>query len=339
MKRTLVSLAVLAASGAAMAQSSVTLYGRLDASVGQTSTETTGAVTVVKLTQTVINSSSANTTYWGMKGSEDLGDGLKANFKLESGFAIDTGVGNTGIFEREAHVGLAGGFGEVTLGRQYTSLHSAHGNVDMLWDNNFSVAGPVFGVGIAAQPIRTSNGIRYDSPNFGGVTGSVTVGLGEDKTATTSAAGHVSFNLTYAAGPVMVTYAHEEDKLAQASAAVAQVTNKYDLIGGTYNFGVAKLNAEYVKTKDGTRDDKDYQLGVIVPMGKFSLGVGYAKGTSTAVGVADLNAKGFALTGYYDLSKRTSLYAGYKATEVENTPAAISTVKATSMQAGVRHLF
>jgi len=337
MKKSLIALAVLAASGAAMAQSSVTLYGRLDASLGQT-----GAVPVASLSQTGINSSAKNTTYWGMKGSEDLGGGLKANFVLQSGFAIDTGVGNAGLFEREAHVGLAGGFGEVALGRQYTSFHSSMGDTDMLWDNNFAVAGTVSGVGVAAQGVRASNSIRYDSPKFGGVTASVTLGFGEDKGATGNvgdATNHVSFNVKYAAGPVMVTYAHQENKLAQANLTTAQVTNKYDIIGGTYDFGAAKINAAYNKAKDGTQNDTEYQVGVTVPMGAFAFGVGYSAGKSTASGLADLESKGFAMSAQYDLSKRTSLYAGYKATEVETNRAATNTAKSKTFAAGVVHLF
>ena len=92
MKKSLIALAVLAASGAAMAQSSVTLYGRLDASVASVKTETTGAVPVASITQTGVNESNLNSTFWGLKGTEDLGNGLKANFKLESRFSIDTGA-------------------------------------------------------------------------------------------------------------------------------------------------------------------------------------------------------------------------------------------------------
>src|ERR1035437_9476446 len=102
MKKSLITLAVLATSGAAMAQSSVTLYGRLDASAGQTSTETTGAKPVAASTQTVVNSNAINYSFWGMKGVEDLGGGLQAKFVLESQFLVDTGVGDAGIFQREA---------------------------------------------------------------------------------------------------------------------------------------------------------------------------------------------------------------------------------------------
>ncbi len=342
MKKTLIPLAILAASGAAVAQSSVTLYGRVDASVGQTSTETTGAKPVAKLTQTVVNSNAINFSFWGIKGLEDLGGGLSAKFVLESGFSADTGVGDAGIFQREARVGLIGRFGEVALGRQYTSFHSAHVGVDMLWNGNFQVDSDVFKLGVTSELIRASNSIRYNSPNFGGFTASATLGFGEDKGTTSnvgSATDTASVSVKYAGGPMMVTYAHQENKLAQASLTVAQVTNKYDLIGGTYNFGAAIVSAEYMKAKNGTNDDDEYQLGVTVPMGAFAFGVGYAKGTTSVSGSADLNASGFGLVGTYDLSKRTTLYAGYRSTQIDKNAAAISTDRATSMQVGVRHTF
>lgn len=342
MKNSLITLAVLVTSGAAMAQSSVALYGRLDASVGQISTETTGAKPVAKLTQTVVNSNAINFSFWGMKGLEDLGGGLKAKFALESGFSIDTGAGEAGIFQREAHLGLVGGFGEVALGRQYTSFHSAHVGVDMLWNSNFQVDSDVFKLGVTSELIRASNSIRYNSPNFGGFTGSATLGFGEDKETAPnvgSATDTASFSVKYVGGPVMFTYAHQENKLVQASLAVAQVTNKYDLFGGTYDFGAAKVSAEYMKAKNGTNDDKEYQLGLTVPIGAFAFGIGYAKAITSVAGSADLNGSGFGLVGTYDLSKRTTLYAGYRSTQIDKTAAAISTDKATSMQVGVRHTF
>lgn len=342
MKTSLITLAFFASSGVAMAESSVTLYGRLDASVGQTSTETTGSKPVAKLTQTVVNSNALNFSFWGIKGLEDLGGGLSTKFVLESGFAADTGVGDTGIFQREARVGLVGGFGEVALGRQYTSFHSAHVGVDMLWNGNFQVDSDVFKLGVTSELIRASNSIRYNSPNFGGFSGSATLGFGEDKGTTTnvgSATDTASVSVKYAGGPLMVTYAHQENKLAQASVTVAQVTNKYDLIGGTYKFGAAIVSAEYMKAKNGTNDDKEYQLGVTVPMGPFTFGIGYAKATTSVVGLADLEGSGFGLVGTYDLSKRTTLYAGYRSTQIDKNAAAISTDKATSLQVGVRHTF
>ena len=120
MKKSLVALAVFAVSGGAMAQSSVTLYGVADAWIGQTST-TNAAGT--KLKQNKIDSGGFNGSRLGFKGTEDLGGGLKAVFTAEDGYDISTGTSLQGgaLFGRQAFVGLAGGFGQVTLGRHYTA--------------------------------------------------------------------------------------------------------------------------------------------------------------------------------------------------------------------------
>lgn len=112
MKKSLVALAVLAASGAAMAQSNVTLYGIADVWFGSSKFEVTGEDSA---RQTKVDSGGVDTSRWGMKGSEDLGGGLKANFQLESAVNMDDGT-STG-FDRQAWVGLSGGFGAVQLGK------------------------------------------------------------------------------------------------------------------------------------------------------------------------------------------------------------------------------
>ena len=347
MKKSLIALAVLAASGAAMAQSSVTLYGRLDASVGRTTTETTGSA---KVSQTVIDQSNLNTTFWGLKGTEDLGGGLTANFKLESGFALDTGVGNTGLFERTATVGLAGGFGAVNLGRQYTAYDSLRGATNNVWDSNLATTGAVWkATGMTDYTNRISNSVRYDSPVFSGFSGSVAYGFGEnDGLASNAVVGppavantnnlgdatdNVSVHIKYAAGPLLVGYAHQEEKLAKLTAA-AQVTNKYDLFGASYDFGVAKLTGSYNQAKNGTAKDKEYQVGVSVPMGAFNVAAGYSHAESDVTG---LEGNGYTLVGTYDLSKRTTLYVGYKATDVDTS--ATTSAEASTFAAGVRHTF
>ena len=338
MKKSLIALAVLAASGAAMAQSSVTLYGRLDASIGRTTTESTGSA---KVDQTVIDQSNLNTTFWGLKGTEDLGGGLAANFKLESGFALDTGVGNTGIFERTATVGLAGGFGAVNLGRQYTAYDSLRGATNNVWDSNLATTGAVWkATGMTDYTNRISNSVRYDSPVFSGFSGAVAYGFGENDALAPNvgdATDNVSVHVKYAAGPLLVGYAHQEEKLTQAVLTTAQVTNKFDLVGASYDFGVAKLTGSYNQAKNGTTKDKEYQVGVSAPFGAFAVAAGYSKAESELAGRADLEGEGYTLVGTYDLSKRTTLYVGYKNTDVDTS--ATATTEASTFAAGVRHTF
>lgn len=345
MKKSLIALAVLAASGAAMAQSSVTLYGRLDAGIASTKTEATGAVPAASLTQTGINSSDLNSTFWGLKGTEDLGGGLTAIFKLESRFQMDTGAAvGAGSFEREADVGLAGGFGTVLLGRIPTAYDDFHGATNNVFNSNFATTSDVAkGTGITSYTGTLSNSVKYISPSFNGISAAVQYGLGENKQLGTNlgdATDSVSLNVKYAAGPLLVGYAYQEEKQAQLVATTAQDKIKFNLLGASYDFGVAKLVGNYARTTNNTRTDKSYQLGVNVPMGAFTLAAGYAKENSEGANLTDLNGRGYSLVGTYDLSKRTTLYAGLENTKVETgATGAITETTRNNFAAGVRHTF
>lgn len=346
MKKSLLTLAVLAASSTAMAQSSVTLYGRLDAGFGRTTTETTGAAPVASKSQTVVNSSTFRTTYWGLKGTEDLGGGLRANFNLMSAFALDSGEGDTtGLFARTASVGLSGGFGNVMLGRQYTPYYDLFGAVESINNGNASPSEKVYGLGIKQGITRASNSIRYTSPEFSGVSASALAGLGENDQASGNLGGSAtntySLNVIYKAGPILVGYGYHEEKLAQNTVGAPQDKNKYNMIGGTYDFGMAKVNAGYQKVSNDTgRDDKEYNLGVTVPVGSaVKVYLGYADSNTSAAGF-DLNGSGYNLLATYDLSKRTYLYTSYDRTSIEKgVVGAISTDVASRLIAGVVHLF
>ena len=354
MKKSLIALAVLAASGAAMAQSSVTLYGRLDAALANVKTETTAntpANAVASMSQTKIDSSILRTTFWGLKGTEDLGGGLKANFKLESNFNIDTGAMGAGpttgtfqtAFEREASVGLSGGFGSVNLGRVYTSYFSLFSATDNITNGNIAQTDDIWKSGVARDTQRTSNAVRFDSADFGGVSASVTYGIDEAATPATNKNGsNVSFHVKYAAGPLLVGVAYEEVKAPYLSTGVASTATKNTLIAGTYDFGVVKLTGGYNKASDATRDDKEYQLGLNIPVSAAAVVMlGYVNSNSTGAGLTELNSKGYTLAGQYSLSKRTALYAGMFKSDLEsgNTVAAFKTAKTTAAAVGVVHLF
>ena len=336
MKKSLIALAVLASSGAAMAQSSVTLYGLVDAYVGHTSTTTTTYVgtvgTSVKTNQNVVNSSGANNSRWGLKGTEDLGNGLKANFVLESGFATDDGTAVGAQFGRQAFVGLSGDFGAVSLGRQYTAYFALYTATNNLYDTNLATTSAVWGRGIAKHSDRASNSIAYTSPVFSGVSGAVVIGLGEDKAPGVPVSQNNSLHIKYANGPVLAGYAYQEEKTGAA-------TNKYNLLAGSYDFGVAKLTAGFNMAKNNTLKDKEYQVGVSAPFGAATVAAGYSysKSEVTATSVTS-KAQGLSLLGTYSLSKRTTLYAGLNATNFKNG-AGNTTNKSSVVAAGVRHTF
>ncbi|SAL00860.1 porin [Caballeronia arationis] len=162
---TSLSLALLGAAGAAQAQSSVTLYGVIDAGLGYVSRANTNGDHLYGM----INGNLSGDR-WGLKGQEDLGGGLKAIFQLESGFDVGTGRLNQGgrEFGRQAFVGLTGdSWGTVTLGRQYDP------SVDMVQgitaDNYFgSIMATPGDVDNYDNDLRVSNSVKYVSPNYAG---------------------------------------------------------------------------------------------------------------------------------------------------------------------------
>ena len=376
MKKTLIAFAALSAiAGVAQAQSSVTLYGLVDAFVGQTSKEvnSTSAATPAsaKLKQNVVNSSGQNNSRWGLKGTEDLGGGLKAVFQLEGGFDTDTGGSSTtsnqggSLFGRQSWVGLSSStMGTVGLGRQYPAYDDLRGATNMIYDSNFATTGTVWGAGVKDYQNRSSNAIKYISPDFAGFSGAVSYGFGENKQpATATAAERDAENVTaihikYANGPLLVGYAHQREKQVAGGnyfgsrgalgsgvvspAVTVSDTRKYNLLGASYDFGVAKVTGQYnqatgLNAANIGAKDKEFNVGVVVPFGAAAVAAGYSRSKSDAAG--DNNkGTGVSLLGTYALSKRTNLYTGFLVTKVESNNAATET-KASTFGLGVKHVF
>jgi predicted porin len=162
---TSLSLALLGTAGAAQAQNSVTLYGVIDAGLAYVHNANGNEKQIGTLNGNLSGSR------WGLKGSEDLGGGLKAIFQLENGFDPGTGKLNQGgrEFGRQAFVGLsADKYGTVTIGRQYDPL------VDMVQgitgDNYWaSIVGTPGDVDNYDNSLRVSNAVKYVSPNWAGL--------------------------------------------------------------------------------------------------------------------------------------------------------------------------
>ncbi len=330
MKKNLIALAVLAAAGAASAQSSVTLYGRVDAGIGSFKDSVNGTDSV---TRTKLQSNILNNSLWGFKGTEDLGNGLKANFVLEAGMNMDDGTASVAgqTFNRKATVGLSGDFGTVELGRNYTAYDSLRGATNNTADTNLAVTGDVWAVG-GDYANRTNNSIRFDSNTYSGFSGSVAYAFGESKdlpVVGNDSTDTLSLHVKYANGPVLVGYAH------QALQAATGADTKYNLVAGSYDFGVAKLNAGFNKAERAGSEDQEYQVGVSAPFGATTVYFGYASGKQeTTAGLTVQERSGFDLAATYALSKRTTAYAGYKSFEIKN-----STKEATAFGVGVRHVF
>ncbi len=327
MKKSLIALAVLATTGAAMAQSSVTLYGRLDASVGSLDT---GAAS-----DTRMFSGNLTTSRWGVMGSEDLGGGLKANFRLET--AIDVTSGASTNFTRASWVGLSGGFGGITMGLRDSAYKDAFdlGNAHNLFDSEFTTGKAAFegaaGVNVGNFISRPASQIRYDSPKFGGLSGSASYAF--DQTAGTES-DIQAFHLRYAGGPLDVALGYQAQ-----NAAVAANDRDYTVISGLYDFGAFRLSAQYQNAKNAANlKDNDFSIGVSVPFGAFDLSAGVSTSQTKANGTKVREGTAFALGGTYALSKRTRVYAAYLDGDTEN--AAGTTVTERKLYAvGVAHTF
>jgi predicted porin len=293
MKKTLIALAALAATGAAFAQSSVTIYGKVNVSLEKSSIGTKN------------NEASVDDIHGsrlGFRVSEDLGGGLMAKAHIEHRFRPDTGAdasvnpttNPSGTFWNGlSTVGLAGAFGEIRLGRYYSANFLGANNVpDPFFGDG---AGALRGVGMQTQGgfIRTANVIHY-SGNFSGFKVALSTGLKEG-----AAKAHNSLALGYANGPLDVGFGTDKG-------IPGTLTNAY----ATYDLGVAKLafglgnfkNASDVKVEG-------LMFGATIPAGPGKVQVGFARAKNKNSGVVTNQKLGL---GYiYPLSKRTTLETTY----------------------------
>ena len=348
MKKSLIALAVLAASGAAMAQSSVTVFGVVDEAVSYVNGGTNW---------NGINSGGNATSRIGFRGVEDLGGGLKANFWLEAGILADSGSGQSGgastsglEFKRRSTVGLEGGFGEVRLGRDLTEAYKATSRYDVFGQVGFGVSrlwadggvgavnaiDPVTGAAVAVTPAlkaqsttqRVSNMITYVSPNFSGFKAAVNYGFGEANDLDTGkfsnrASRYFGGGLTYDNGPLSLGLSAERQN--RGSTTFEGDVTAWAL-GGSYDLSVVKLSAAYRNSTAkyenvGAASDKDklagYYFGLSAPVGaageiKASYNRYDVKFQDGVTGEsAKLKADQFALGYVHNLSKRTAVYGTY----------------------------
>jgi predicted porin len=330
MKKTLIVAAVSSSFAmAAHAQSSVTLYGVVDA--GLTYTSNVGGKSNYQQT-----SGNVSQSRWGLKGSEDLGGGLKAIFQLESGFNLGNGTlaNNGGQFNRQAFVGLSSNYGTVTLGRQYDAVQDylapltatgswggtsfAHfGNLDNLNTNG----------GFA-----TNNTVKFTSANYAGFTFGGTYGFSNQ-------AGQFANNRAYSLGAgyqwqgltLGAAYSQQNNPGNNAGGALG-VTPAAAFTGSTafrqreygvaagYAFGPAQVGAAWTQARadhiagvSGSLRSDNYEVN-----GKYNLtpalGLGLAYTFSNVRSdIAGVNAKGrfhqIGAQADYSLSKRTDVYA------------------------------
>ena len=349
MKKSLIALAVLAASGAALAQSSVTVYGRLDASVGSAKVGTiTGGVGPVRNTQ--MFNSNLTSSRLGFRGVEDLGGGLKAIFGIETGLAVDAPSATT-LGDRAAFVGLSGGFGTVKLGRHDTSFDDIRDlsvSANLFDSTHLASTETIVGAGangaVLASPgvgqladygDRANNQIRYESPSFGGFSAGVSYGFGE--AVKPAKADVTAFNLRYKAGNLDVGYAYQENKAI--SAALVDTSLEYNTLAAAYNFGSFRLSGGWNQAKNQTsRKSNTYSIGAIVPVGAIDFSLGYSTAKAKQGSATFEKGDAFSAGVFYNMSKRTRLYGALTTGDIEN--AAGTKVREREIYAvGVAHVF
>ena len=343
MKKNILALAALASlgfSGAAMAQSSVTLFGVVDT-----------AVHVYDGSQSLtgMSHSGNSSSRLGFRGVEDLGNGLKAQFWLEGavnpddGGTAGAGGGEDGFeFKRRSTVSLMGDFGEVRLGRGLTTAYEA--------TSRYDVFGTV-GIGQSAQfadIIRTSNTVGYYSPSYSGFKFGVNYGFGE-VAGDNSANRYLAAGLTYDNGPLSLGLGLDQLDSSATSNEVQRLS-----IGGSYDFGVAKLNAAYTNVDreshagvKGT-EDKDFMIGVSAPVGSAGVVKASYNRYESKLGGVSGKADQFSLGYVHNMSKRTAVYGTYAFIDNNNrgnytlsggATAGLDSGKQHGVQVGVKHSF
>ncbi|MFD1711534.1 porin [Ottowia sp. GY511] len=315
MKKTLISLAVLAASTGAFAQSSVTLYGTADAGVGKLA-----GGKVRMQANTFVNTSDS---FLGFRGTEDLGGGLKAGFQFEQGINLRDGSTDdkstnltNSSWQRQANLWLGGNWGTFRLGRAYTPSYNALAAWELTGGANNSIAINTFGpVGGEAER-RNRSQISYKTPNFGGFAAELGYVFKSDNGGNAK----VDLGLSYINGPLRAGVSYNKTKSLKANYA----------LGAQYQFGMFALAAGYHNSANGIYFDdttgaqipgavsrgRGFSLGGKVNFGAASILVDVARETKVDYAVNGVKYKGEKRTnglveGRYAFSKRTFVYANY----------------------------
>jgi predicted porin len=315
MKKSLLALAVLGAyAGVASAQSSVTMYGTLD--MAATYIKNDGTPRRLSLATNGVNSSQL-----GFRGIEDLGGGLKAGFNLIAELnGIDAGNVGAKFFGRRSTVSLFSNAGELRLGRDYTPT---------FWNQTIFDAFGTNGIGSTLNSrqlyagTRQDNTIQYLLPsNIGGFYGQVMAGAGEGGTSGDRPARYVGGRIGFAAGPFDVAAAYSSEKFWTASnitgtTGIGQLvpigvgqTQKTWNVGGSWDFGFAKLMGYYDHESIPNAREKFWSISANFPFGQSEVRVGYDRSKLDRAGaLLDSRVDNIKATYQYNLSKRTMMYA------------------------------
>lgn len=325
--KTLVAAAVLAATAGAAQAQNVTLFGRIDTGI-----QFLEKVNAAGDSRTEVNNGGILPSIWGLKGTEDLGGGLKAVFNLEADFSSDTGGERFGgalrQFGRQANVGVSGGFGTILLGRQYAPALLAELGVEPRgYKESYSGL-----LTYALNQNPTGNGISGNNflgiftgnmVSYSGALGPVNVfagyGLGENASSSDGETISAGANTTF--GPVTVAGSYQ--KIRGGATSGFAFTERY-AVGAAVAFGIAKVKVHYARADEDLRvsaatiglgklKTDNYGIGVdlaLLPKSTTTLAYYYGESKDGPASLTtDSDSKTFVLSNDYALSKRTTLYA------------------------------
>jgi predicted porin len=373
MKKTLIAMAVMAAAGAASAQSSVTLFGIVDATL-QWSKAGAGDI------RFRVTNSGYNSSRLGFRGTEDLGGGMAASFWLEAGVNNDDGTGANSIqnsgpfgappsgsvpagsqgltFNRRSTVSLSGGWGELRIGRDYTPTFWNLTVFDPFGTNGSGTTATLQ-AGQGPNTVRASNSIGYFLPaNIGGVYGQFQYAENELRNNCTTAAvpcGNVDAGrylggrIGWASGPVNVAIAM--GRTDPNSTVVGLDENLWSInLGGSFDFGFLKLMGQIVSDRNlggvDNADARGFLIGGLVPVGAGEIRLAYSQYRSDFGGGVEPRLKKLAVGYVHNLSKRTAVYttlahqktSGGAAFPLSGS-ATFANDNASAIDLGIRHSF
>lgn len=297
------------AASASYAQSSVTIYGIVDA-----------AIQYVKLDHSVsptVQAASGNlqASRLGFRGTEDLGGGYRANFQLEMGFNTYTGTaGGATEWNRGSSVGLSGPYGSVDFGFMYLPIYWVFLGSDVA---TYGLSNPsaimslehTVTLGKSGTGGFYPNAVRYRTPNYKGLTAELGYSFGaQNASGQTSDGRNLGFNTQYAHGPLWLGYGLNHYQYYANTTTLTPSAQTTHVLGAAYNFGPVTLGANYVYTKrsDATNFFASAEmLNAKIPVGPGDVDVGVARRIENG----GARALAYDIGYVYFLSKRTQLYA------------------------------
>lgn len=334
------------------AQSTTTIFGVIDFSFSRYESGERDLATQRTTTRRLdaLNQKNLGRSHLGFRSSEDLGGGLKVGLWLQAGIAPDDGSEGLGQFENRSTLSLSGAFGEIRLGRDYTPAFGTDSVVDPFAGTGSSVSllsianifdplGKPGGLGGVIDYARASNSISYFlPPDLGNFYGQLMYAFGEDGDSAPGSSSssrartdrYAGAALAYAAGPLLLAGSYSRIKVGGSLRSDSSQQVRYFTAIGSYDFGIAKLMAEYARSKASGGNDmttsgstplpdigmRGYLAGLTVPVGAGMLRASYARVRYDGLpvpgmlaGLGTPRASKWAIGYVHNLSKRTSLYA------------------------------